>query len=569
MSDSFDPSLALDYSIYLERVASLLQPHPNGWLSFFDKSKKSYYLLDIAQKSLKQKIALDMAKGENPEFGRVSIAQEIPRFAFIEPDEEHVRVMDGASLQNIATIHCAKSKVESIHLTSDGKGLYTGGKDGLITLWDVEEKRVIAQISKHQDFVYLIKESPCGEFILSVGYDRSLFLYHKGKGMRGECIHVASHLPRSILFLSGGYVAIGESRGEVVILDCLLRRVATRFRVTHEEIIAMEALGEGVILFLSKFGKLGSVDYLKGEVRSDDYLPAKKRYASMALEAQGERLVLSTQDGYIRSYKLGELLPWLERLVEKEETNHAYELMAAHPHLRGSKSAMVLEARFEIALLEAWGLMEEERISEAQQRLALYLTIPEKRMIVQKHIEQLRQIPDLRSYLKDSYLLRAHSLVQTRPLLAQTSTAKSMDESFLKALWSAKELLKRGQKEEADKAIFIHKAVNARSKMIKEVFSNPFLIDTVLETIQKGDYRRYFELKRQFSVVSFLPQAKAFEEREEELYFELEEAFCLGNLERAKECMETLLLFPKGEERVKPWAQKIKEFKGKIPLGAE
>lgn len=122
MSDSFDPFLALDYSIYLERVASLLQPHPNGWLSFFDKNKKSYYLLDIAQKSLKQKIALDMAKGENPEFGRVSIAQEIPRFAFIEPDEEHVRVMDGASLQNIATIHCAKSKVESIHLTSDGKG---------------------------------------------------------------------------------------------------------------------------------------------------------------------------------------------------------------------------------------------------------------------------------------------------------------------------------------------------------------------------------------------------------------------------------------------------------------
>lgn len=552
----FNPSLPWEYSIFVERAMTVVQPHPQGYLSLFDKLKRSYYLLDTNEKSVQKKIPLELAKGDYPEFGRLSMAEEIPRLAFIETSEESVKVLDGARGEVSATLSGSKGKIESIYLSPDGKRLYMGGKDGLITLWDVEQKSIITQVSKHQDFVYLIKESPCREFIVSIGYDRSVFLYRRGQGNRGERVYVASFLPRCMVFLEGGYVAIGESQGDVVILDCQRGKPVNRFHASHEEIISMAALDDETLFFLSKFGKLGSVDFRQGIVRSDDYMETKRRYSAFALDPLG-KMILATNDGYIRSCDLKELSPWLKRLIDSREIKHAYELLNEHPHLRGEESARRLEARFEVTLMEAQGLLEEERLEEAQQLLANYLQVPEKRVIVQKNLEQLRQIGDLRSYLKNSYLLRAYSLVQTRPLLAQTPVAKIMEERFLKAILVANELLKQGRRDEADKVVFAYKAINKRLKMIKEVFADPLLIEVTLRAIQEGNYRQYFDLKRQYEVVSILPEARAFEERQEEFYFELEEAFYGGDIKRAKECAEILRHFPKGEEAMKEWLDQI------------
>lgn len=565
MSDEnvFNPSLQLAYSIYLERVATLVQPHSSGNLSIFDKLRKNYYLVDISHSTLKQKIALELASGEHPEFGRVSISEGVPCVAYIEPSEESIVVLDGSKQRKLSTIQYQKGKIEAVALSPDGERVYTGGKDGHVVVWDVSSGKMLSHIAKHQDFVYIIKESPCGEYVASVAYDRTVFVYRKSRGIRAERIHVANVLPRVMCFLGDGFLALAEGNGEVVIVDCHRGVVATRFRIGYEEIIYIAILNDRTIATLSKYGKLSISDYMSGKVLSSDYLAGNRRYSTFAYDSFSQKIVVATTDGYIKAYSIENLASRLDALIKKNEVKNAYELIATHPYLREFPRAMTLEARFNIALAETKGLMEDENVIEAQALLSPYLQVPEKRMLAQKYIDQLRQLQDLRAYRRDSYLLRAYSLIQTRPLLAQTSTARAMDESFLKAIFSAKELLKVGRIDEAEKIVFIYKVVSSCSKIIKEVFANPLLIDTILEAVAQKDYRRFFDLKRQYAVVSILPESKIVEEREEELLLEIEEAFYLGEFDKVRGYIETLALFPKGGEKTKVWIDRVKNLKRK------
>ena len=556
--ESFDTSVPLVRSMPLEQVATVVHSHASsGYLSVFERASKSYYLIDYINMVIKNRAALMLATGETPEFGRISIAEEIPRFAYIEPSEESVQVVDGVTMKPIATLACGKGHLESVALSSDGKRCYLGNKDGLVTRWEVEGAKLTAQIAKLPDFVYLIKESPCGDHVIAIGYDRSVYAYDSHRGTYGELVYVTSTLPRCFTFLERGYVAIGESRGEIVIVDYIQGQVLSKFRVAHEEIIKMSRLSEATLLFLSKFGKLGIVNFLTGEVLSEDYLSDKRRYSAFTFDRASQEITFYANDGQIKSYALSGLPKRLEALLAQKEFKNAYLLINAHPQLYEEPEAKRLEARFNIALLEAQGLMEEGRESEANSLLAPYLQIPQKRMMMQKYLAQLQHIPELRNYIERSYLLRAHSLIQAHPLLGTTMMAREMETLFEKALLSADELLKNGHKEEAEAVLFGHKVISARSKVIKELLKVPNLIDMIYEAIDKEDYKRYFELKSLYLIVPFLPEARAFEAREEEWYFELEEALCLGNLKRAKECARAIACFPKGEERAKAWLQKL------------
>ncbi|MGP1580514.1 MAG: hypothetical protein ACTTH5_05775 [Wolinella sp.] len=562
--ESFDTSAPLARSMPFEPVATLLCSHQHsGHLSIFERATKSYYLVDYVNMVVKNKTTLSLAAGETPEFGRISIAEEIPRFAYIESNEESAQIFDGISMKSIATLVCNKGRLESVYLSRDGKRCYLGHKDGLVTRWDVQSAKFVSQIAKMQDFVYLIKESPCGDYVVSIGYDRSIYVYDSHRGTYGELVYVASALPRCFSFLGRGYVAFGESRGEIVIVDYIQAQAVSRFRVAHEEIIEMSRLSETTLLFLSKFGKLGIVNFLTGEVLSEDYLSDKRRrYSAFAFDETSKEITLHANDGHIKSYALDGLSERLAELLVQQEFKNAYLLINAHPQLYEDPEAKRLDARFNIALLEAQGLMEEGRVSEANNLVAPYAQIPQKRMMMQKYLTQLHAIPELRGYIRDAYILRAYSLIQLYPLLANTTMARNMDALFGEALLSASELLKNGHKDEAERILFGHKVISTRSKAIKELMHMPNLIDMIYEAIDKEDYGRYFELKSLYLIVSFLPRARAFEAREEEWYFELEEALCLGNLKRAKECAHAIAAFPKGKERVKPWLQKLMKLQG-------
>jgi hypothetical protein len=200
--------------------------------------------------------------------------------------------------------------------------------------------------------------------------------------------------------------------------------------------------------------------------------------------------------------------------------------------------------------------MEKGEYDKAKQVLTPFLSVPQKRSIIQNILKDFSEFEKFKqAVLKRKYPL-AYSLAAMYPAFRDTVYFKKMEDDWKKVFNKAKELIKiRGKEDEIRKLFMPFRGVSSKTPLIQALFNDKQLYELLRNYLLSKKFDKFFELIQRNPFLYDTPeyeQAMKFADKlENEIIKKLKEA-------KYKEVMnysKMLEMFPEYKEKAKEYAQ--------------
>ena len=427
---------------------------------------------------------------------KVAISRNI--FAYINEDENSIIVVNGRDSKIINTIKFNESKIECICFSKVGNSLIVGGKDGVLSKWGVNGNRILPTISRHKDAIFFIKESIEGNFIVSVGYDRSIILFNSKKDKLGSLIGIANNLIKcGVFFNNERLLALGDVLGYLYIIDTNLKTIINKFQVSFTQLINISYYKHSYIFCLNDNGVISIIDFAKQEKIMDNFLNDDIYLQFYIHENLHDNLLLlSTSSFKVIAYNLDNFLIHFENLVNNKNISQAYNFVQNYRFLEMEPPYFKLSAKFEADLLECVALVCSGDESGALEILELYKDVSTKSTLISKIINDISRVNEFIRLMDAKMIDRAMTLAQKYSILSKLKQYSDFEDRFSKIIIVIKELIKKGRRNDANVIIEPFKRIPAKFRIIQQVILFPNKIDEALNSIKNHDYASLLKLRK-------------------------------------------------------------------------
>ncbi|MDE6887010.1 MAG: hypothetical protein K2P17_08260 [Helicobacteraceae bacterium] len=506
----------------------------------FDFMESIYWISDTLNNSSK-KINIDIIKSQSTH--KISLCRSMPLFAYIDRTENSVLIVDTQQSKIIRMLKIQDSKIESISISDDGSSILIGGKNGVLSNWDIYSGKILGIITRHKDFVLLSKESPNKRFIISVGYDRRVMLFDKNKDRIGSFVFASTSAIKCVRFFNDSkFLALGDISGYIYVIDTNTRIILCKFQAAYVQILDIHHYKDSYLFFLNSNGVLGVIDFNQKEKILDNFLPQNK-YKSFIIN--NNMIILSSVENTIRAYNFDDFMNYCVSLIDSNEIANAYQFIDENKFLQSENFYLQLEARFEVDLLEAKALACSNNQAKAIENLQKYLSIATKSSIISNIISNIKGIEEFESLMSMNMEARAIPLVQKNPLLKNLKSYIDFNNRFSKVIILAKELIKKGKKDDANTLMMIYKKIPTNMQVIQEIFLYPHKVDEAIKAIEEKNYKVYFKLKQEYKFITYLQDSKEIEDDAQMYYFKCLDSLYSINL---AECRENITILKNFKE---------------------
>lgn len=481
----------------------------------FDFKDSVFWISDILNNSSK-KITLDLPAASAY---KISICKTMPLFAYISKDEASALIVDVQHAKVIRKFSIQNSKIECISLSDDGRSLIIGGKNGIVSRWDIQNQKLLDMPNAHKDFVLLAKESPDRRFLVSVGYDKTVLLFDRFKDQNGTFLLRASSSIKCARFF-GDFLALGDIAGYIYIINLNAKFLLHRFETTYNQIIDIFHYKDDFLFFLNSAGFIGIVDFAK-KIKLDNFMPQTK-YRAFLLN-KNELILASSKK--IESYNLDSFKTHCENLINDDKIAQAYDFISENKFLQNEHFYTTLESRFQsdVILAIAFACTKNQNLS--LEILHKYLNVKDKSTQISELIANIKGMSEFENLMENGLEVRAIPMAAKNPLIKELKSYKDFRARFSSIIIICTELLKKGKKDEANMLIIAYKKIPSNIAAIQEIFLYPQKVDDAINAIQNRNYRIYFMLKKMYKFVQYLPGANLIDEDAEKYYYAALEAF--------------------------------------------
>lgn len=498
----------------------------------FDFKEQIYWIGNIINSNQAKKIPLKLPKSSFVN-NKISLCRNLPYFALVNDDESKVEIMDASQNKIIQRLHITDSKIECISISDDGKSILIGGKNGILTNWDIFSGKLLNIPARHKDFVLMARESPNKRFVISIGYDRSILFFDKNKHKSASHLFNANNAIKCARFFSDSSVLVlGDIAGIIYVFDTHTQTILRKFQVTNSQIIDVCHYKDSYIFVLGSNGVLCLCDFSNGAKIMDSL--SEMRYKSFVISQNC--IILSSQKNVL-GYRFSDFVDYCKNLVAENNILEAYQFANIYKFLHNESFYLSLEAKFEADILEAKMLACNGNRTLAEDILGRYNGIPSKNDIITNFFKQIREVDEFNNLMDKKLEIRAIPMAQNNPLIRELQSYKDFEARFLKIILLVKELAKKGKKDDANIIVMPYKKIPSKVAIIQEVLLYPHKVDEALQAIENNDYRAYFKLKKTYRFVSILD--KNIEDEAESIYFKALNAFYTLNV---KECRKFIAI---------------------------
>ena len=501
--------------------------------------KEEVYWIGNTIGSVSKKVPLTLPNDAFKQ-NKIALCANLPLFASIDKDELSAQIYDAQADKSIRIIRLTdETRIECVSISDDGKHILVGGKNGSLSLWDIANGKLLNIIARHRDFVLMATQSPNKQFIASIGYDKSVVFYDKNKDKIGRHLFTATSAIKCVRFFrDSSMLVIGDIDGFIYVIDTHTQITLHKFQASHSAIVDICHYKDSYIFALSANGALCLCDFSTESKLMDNL--SEMSYKAFVIS---ENSIILSSDKSILGYNFDDFIAYGNSLLDSDNILEAYKFANIYKFLKNESFYIALEARFEADMIEAKALACGGNRSLAIKILERYSGISSKNEILATLSRQFREIDEFNRLMESGVEIRAIPMAQNNPLIENLKSYKDFEDKFLKILLLAKELAKKGKKDDANILVMPYKKIPSKVAVIQEILLYPHKVDEAISAIARNDYRAYFRLKKDYRFVRILSGAKELEEMAENVYFNALNTFYTLNLKECKNAIAILKNF--------------------------
>ena len=539
--------------INLKHPISLVK-YINGKIGIIDKLN-TFRIYDINDFSLAGGFKIKLPEN-NPLENSVDISPYGNYLAVAIKGKRKTTIWDINEKKLLHTLGWHKGEVLSVAFDYDENYLLTGGMDGRAYLWSVEIGKMVSSLPPHPDYILSGAFSRNSLWTATGSYDKmisitnisSMNINYRKKSHRGAVT--------KIKFLKKVMIS-GDKTGELIVWDYAKGKIVARMHNVADMVVDMDTDEKEEYLFvITKTKNIYLYDLKNYELITDKFISISELPSSIAYVPENTSLWIGTLGGSVYVFDIYSDEKKLKEAVENKKFDEAYELIKKNPFLERTQAFKDMDEIWNKSVSTAYRLMEKGEYDKAKQVLTPFLSVPQKRSIIQNILKDFSEFEKFKqAVLKRKYPL-AYSLAAMYPAFRDTVYFKKMEDDWKKVFNKAKELIKiRGKEDEIRKLFMPFRGVSSKTPLIQALFNDKQLYELLRNYLLSKKFDKFFELIQRNPFLYDTPeyeQAMKFADKlENEIIKKLKEA-------KYKEVMnysKMLEMFPEYKEKAKEYAQ--------------
>jgi hypothetical protein len=434
--------------------------------------------------------------------------------------------------------------VESVVIDPMLRYFVTGGQDGKVFVWSINDQALCDTLPPHTDFIAALATSNDGELIASAGYDRRI---HVGffdnekkpfvlKGHKAPVKHLA--------FVDNNRLISSDKSGQIILWDVLHGALIRRFQQLPDVITSLCLITTHPMLLVgTNLGYVALFDIDSGACLIDRYVVVKGAVTAMSVDA--ESLYVGTAMGQLQSFQLLDDASVYEKLLRRKQYKRFYRLAEENPLLQYTAWYSEAELAWDDAIEDARLHCMNGDVLQAKRILMPFENIRGKNDAVQQLTEQSEAYRTFEEHVDARRYSVAYALLAQYPDFRQSDAFNQMEAVWSRCFKQAHELLESKRREdEAREVLAPFRGISEKTALIQQLFSQWKRLHLFRDHIKKRQWKQAFELVKNFPFLCEYDEYKKAVAYGDNLYIAALKAKEEEKKEQAAQLLRTLSDFP-------------------------
>ena len=385
--------------------------------------------------------------------------------------------------------------------------------------------------------------------IASSGYGGSIFVINLLSRSNNIVISNANSTIEALCFVDANTLLSGDAEGSIYISSFKTSKSAKKIITPFSAIKQIVLMpNPRYILVNSQSNSLAIIDIQQVKIIDNQYLLFDAKINKITLSKNGQLLVaLTNQDLlYIDIPTIQQLVD----LIEKEELNQAFELLANSPMLQNSQAHQTLEKKYHKLYLQAVEALTYNNIALAQKLMDPLKENHYKREEIDalfKAFEHFSKFNKL--FLEKKYPL-AYAMSTKYPAFTYTPQYKKMEIIWKETFANAQRQMILKRNDLAMGILQEHMTTTVKRPLIKFILNHTQEFLQFLKAIEKRDFHTINKIVTQNNIFSQIPNYITLTNEIEENIIKVEHYIYKGEVTFAIELIQELIRIPQIEARI-------------------
>jgi len=480
----------------------------------------------------------------------MAISSDAKHLSFYNNESKDIHLFDTASRNFTHVISAHVGGVETVEFTKDNKYLISGGMEGRIYMWSVENGKKVDTLLHHYDSISAIASYDNSTWIATAGYDKVIKVFNRS--FRQNNYKLISHQEpiTCVKFISSQRLLSADKEGTILLWDIVESKVITRLPKFDSHITAIALDKEEQFLFVAGLGGyVGLYNLAEKKLLKVDFLKQLAGITQMQYCDKEKMLLFGLSNGHIPIYLFKKEEQEFTALMQSKDFDGCYNLTKANPLLLYSKLYERLENLFEKSFEHAKKLLRLQKKDEAKEIMKFFTATSAKRLIVQKLFHDFALFDTFAKAVRGKKYLMAYALAEEYSTLKETPEYLKMEDEWSKILLVVRRIINEKASEEKIKQLFRpFMGIPGKNLIIKSLYTNRNVFILFQKHLKEQDFFSTFKLATAFPFIQELDEYALLLKMGETLKENTQDTFNSGDYYDAVKLCDTLVLFPPQKE---------------------
>ncbi|MEA1956016.1 MAG: hypothetical protein U9N02_05940 [Campylobacterota bacterium] len=487
----------------------------------------------------------------------VAFSGDASKFATLTSDCKEARLFNALTKKPIAKMTRHQGEVASIFIDPKDRYMFSGGEDGKTFALDLKTGKLAFTLPHHADTINEIAFSPNGNWCVTASYDRKVGVFNIATMMPKNKLKVHAAPVMKVAFIGANRFISIDKNATSIVWNTYNGKIISRLQGVHDDVREVLVTKDQLFLFLAtELGHIIVYELENYKQLARSYIKLSSPISSLEFDNENNHLIIGSEDGNVVFYDIYEGRAKLKSLLTKKKYDEIFVEAGKNPLLAYTEEFAFVDNMWEKTLEKAKYFLERGDKKTAISLFDSFKNIPTKKTLINRLLQEYKNFDKFIDLAKQGKYALAYGMVRITPSYIDTAVYRSLEKRWQQSFVLAqKHVLQANGVEKARKILAPYRGISEKTEHVQELLKEGKIYVSFKKAITEKNFRRIFELVKQYSFLKEFPEYNSVISYGEKLYIKAEKAIRDDDFTTALKVLKILSDFGEFKEE----AEQLKE----------